>query len=455
MKEMTKEEMMQVPLLHFAQPNYKEHDNVFNSAMAFYGLVLDYRKTEDDDVRDRILAHIRLFTQSGREPQFDVHAFHSYVPTCAGLALVKHTPALYEVLSKDVKNRVRIIMRAFALLGMLYTDSDNWLMYNLGMFHPVSKEQAPNLIVPTMFTVLGARYFAGSEDAFKELVFKGKDTFDYDEFIGELRDCGFRRALRSFAHGTAQSEIEGIEFATVKDLMETRTTAKQFYGITTSKIPEYIGAGKGIHLPYSIKDVIDSSADGAAYRVWYRIDGEEEYFSDTEKIYKHCAADRNPAYLVRYIFNGGECKNEVEVAKYANGIHHLGKEPVLNRNGEALTAHTQASDKVNPSLGKSGMIAEFDISARSDMTYCYLDFAMAAVIVSVCREFGFVDDGEVWGRALTLFHNGSEDLFYKDEVGYVGYNAWNQDYAEVVKKDCAHPFYRIAKAIYDEYEGEK
>ena len=67
-KEFTAEELMVYPLLHFAQPNYKEHDNVFNSAMAFYYLVLKYRETEDDDIRARIIEHIDLFTSPVREP---------------------------------------------------------------------------------------------------------------------------------------------------------------------------------------------------------------------------------------------------------------------------------------------------------------------------------------------------------------------------------------------------
>lgn len=450
----TMEELMNFPLLHFAQANYKGHDNVFNSAMDFYYLVLNYRHTEDDDVRDRIIEHINLFTSPGREPQFDVHAFHSYVPTVAGLALVKHTPNLFAALKKDTKHRVNVLMKAFAVLGIMYTSSNNWYLYNLAMFHAWSKEQAPNLSIPTFFAALGARYYAGSEEAFKELVMGEGEAFDYDGFIAELQECGFNRAIRTFAHQTQESDIDGIEFATIKDLMETRAQEKQFYGITVNKIPEEIGRGRGVHFPYSIKDFI-SSKDG--YAAWYNIDTTEERhekstcaFKNGVDIYGECYKDRIPTYLLRYIFNGGKCKNEIPVNKYASWIQHTGAEQILDSNGGTLTAHTMESDKINPSLGKDGMISEFDAGGRSDMTYCYLDFAMASVIVSVCKELGYIDDGEVWTNAISLYKNGAEDLFYKDEVGFVGYNAWDQDYKAVECQNCNFPFYRISCMIHQE-----
>lgn len=448
-KEFTTEELMVYPLLHFAQPNYKEHDNVFNSAMAFYYLVVKYRETEDDDIRARIIEHIDLFTSPGREPQFDVHAFHSYVPTTAGLALVKQTPNLFAALTKDQKKRVDVIMRAFGLFGTMYSSSDNWYRYNLAMFHGWNKTMAPNLMIPTFFAALGARYYAGSEEAFRDLLMRGKERFDYDGFIGELKECGFVRALRTFAYPMAKSEIEGVEFATIKDLMETREQKVQFYGITTSKIPEGIGTAQGIHFPYSIRDEIDYKPDGSR-KVWLNCDGEGTYIGKTFGVYYGSYKDRIPAYLLRYIFNGGECVNSVTVKQYKDWVHRIATEDVLNAKGEELTAHTEESTEQNPSLGKDGMISEFDIGGRSDITYCYLDFAMATVIVSVCKELGFIDGGEVWERALALYRNGSEDLFYKDRVGYVGYNSWDQDYREVRRKDCDFPFYRVARMLYEE-----
>lgn len=455
----TKEELLIFPLLRFNQPNFKEHDEVFNSAMVFYYLVLNYRKTKDEEIKNRIIEHIQTFTYGGCEPQFDAHAFHSYVPTTSAIALVKHTPSLYDSLSDDIKHRLDVIMRAFAVLGMAFTSASNTPRYTLCMFHEWRKRYTANLLIPTYFAVLGAYYYAGSDEDFRYLVMRDKKAdwgtvFDYDEFISELKTCGFRRALRTFTHEIPQVEVEGMTCATIRDFFETHEE-KNLYGISMKGIPEFLGRTAGIVSHYIMKDHIKSSANSTGY--FYAIENLTEINGEIRDNYPNglyrygnCYRDRIPAYLLQHIFNGGECRNEVECKYYPEWPKRNVTKPVYNDDGETFVAHTNASEKVNPSLGKEGMIAEFDCGARSDITYCYLDFAMATVIVSVCKELGYVDDGEVWANVIELYKNGSADLLYKDEVGYVGYNYWNQDYAPIEKKNCWYPFYCVACMIHED-----
>lgn len=425
-------EILQLDLLDFKKNNYKGHDVVFNGAMTLFYLVKKYYDGEDksDSIVSRIKEHVILICSGGHEPHFDAGAFHSYVPTSASICMIKDCD-LWNEFDAETHARLDLIMEMFVYLGVFCTRRTNAYSMGPGMRRKFYRG-FPNNISLTVFApmIFAGKYFGA--DGVEDLL----ASFDYDSVTRRLKQAGFTRTLEIWPEDGGNGRDTSFEELRGDTLKQVCTSTSDPVFRYSYKDGQAIGKGVGIRIGYGIPDEFGAKDETSGAPVFYNLQNIEDF----------------AAYLVRRVFCAGEIKNEVELAEYDHPYLRREKEYVLDQDGERVVASIMPTRETNPALGKPGMIQEFDFNNRSDMTYCYLDFSMATVIISACESMGICNkEHPVWGECVQLAKNGSEDLLFKDSVGYIGYNTWANDFAPVERKNCDYAFFKIAKSLYNEY----
>lgn len=416
--------------LDFASPNYKHNDVCFNSAMSLFYLVCAYRDgNHDDAIVSKIKSHVVSFSRGGHEPLFDAHAFHSYVPTSCSIALMHITPTLWNILDEDVRARLDLIERAFMRLCQLYTYKSQFPVRSATGRFSWNKMRSPdNMKMPIyMLSVACFIYCNCDYNVFKRDFVTG---FDYDAFVAELKQYDFSRALSTWAH-TFNMTTGNVTLTDMREMCVPRTELIEYFVPNENNEPVFGGYTCGIQGYYAIYDIDEFdwalAADNRKLLSFYH-DGEVR-------------SSEIAIYLVGRIFGGGEIKNSIT-------LKDMDGDTVIDSIGNAVVAHTQDTTQVNPVQGLDGLISEFDFQNRSDLWYCRLDFAMAHTLIAACKQVGLlVADAADWAAVLSLVKNGSKDLLFKDEVGYVGYNVWAGDYEPSIEKRCSCLFFEVAKSL--------
>ena len=342
------------------------------SASAFQYLVLEYRRCDRiPAIKEKIKENLVSITTSGKEPSFNLGINWHYPMIVNSIALVKDTD-IWGELEEDTKNRLTCLMKCFAYMLHYAHDKDNHYETGLGRNTHFGKKWAPNITASTIGYALPLAHFFGGNQAMVDLY----TSFDYESFIAELNEYGFTKALATFSTPAIDTEY-GFQIPSAKEILEGSAT-EQYVVETRNGLTNisYGGYGAGI---------------------------KRKFFCDSFSPFPIGITDPTLFTRLITIVYMLPVKSSITFGNYIAKI---------------------ADDTVSPEEGKKGMFFEFNHkwrSGRSWPQHAMIDFAIMNSCLSTIEELGLFNlDNTV--NAKNLMATGNNDLIYKLEHGYNGYN---------------------------------
>ena len=363
-------------------------------ASAFNFLVLEYKRCNCvPEVKEKIKQNLISITTGGKEPSFNLGLNWHYPMIVNSIALVKETD-IWGELEEDTKNRLTCLMKCFAYMLHYAHDKDNHYETGLGRNTHFGKKWAPNITASTVGYALPLAHFFGGRQAMIDLY----TSFDYEAFIAELNEYGFTKALATFSAPAIDTEY-GFQIPSAKEILEGSAT-DQYVIETRNELMNvsYGGYGAGI---------------------------KREFFCNSLSPFSISIDD--PTLFTRLI----------------NTIYML---PVKSNITFDNYVARIADGSVSPEEGKKGMFFELNHKwrgGRSCPQHAMIDFAIMNSCLSAIEELGLFNlDNTVdaKGRMTT----GNNDLIYKLEHGYLGYN----DHPQAITYESNYAGYYFWKEIW-------
>ena len=154
-------------------------------------------------VKQRLLDHLRHLIKPGNTPIFrgGGHASHTDGSMAVAIALIRHTPAIWEALSAAEKNKLDWIMRAYAAAGNFSQnyDADDDHASGVLRWTVNRKYHNPNLQEGYIGVMIAAYYYFGGADEVNAIL----ADFDFDQWIDIFQSLGFDHAAQGWQWGVA------------------------------------------------------------------------------------------------------------------------------------------------------------------------------------------------------------------------------------------------------------
>lgn len=195
-------------------------------------------------VKDAALVLLRHLIAGGNEPICSHSCWWSHAVVSAALLLVKNTPAIYNELTEDEKDRVEFLELCLAIGGNWGFNDENNYSTGLDMKGNAGKTWNPNHRQAYLPTVIMASLYFGADELDEMFV-----NFDYDEYMKKLEEYGFVNIIDAWSNAG-------------KELMENGGEAILIgqQGVNGQKAGDSAGTGKGVKIPfkylgYSLKEI--------------------------------------------------------------------------------------------------------------------------------------------------------------------------------------------------------
>lgn len=338
------------------------------SSKALYYLTLatlsnpETKATNGMLTKDAALAQVRSIIAGGREPFACSGPYWGHAVAAAALVIVKNTPAVYNELTQDEKDRMDWLMKALAIVGnWSYNDKNNYstgfdLMGNFG------KGWNPNYRNTYLSVVLSASLYFGGADKLDAIY----TSFSYDEYMKKFEEYGFSNISNCWA-------ISG------KNVLENGGTLTLLGGTGSSgmKAGDPGGTGVGVKIPFTYQSMPLSNAFG---------------------IFEH---------LMRYTYSS-TVRNDFGT-KGGDDYSYI-------ISGKTSPFTGKAGMMLEFAGGDGGGI-------RSSASYCYESFMIINAVYANFKLFGGWDSSTQMQKEIdSLIYVGTEDLIFKLEEGYAGYS---------------------------------
>jgi len=168
--------------------------NTLHDSRAMYYLALvarldpEARASDGTEPAARALEHVRHVIAGGNEPMArGVIAGWADNPLAQTLALVRRTPALWDRLNADERERCDWLMRALAAAGNYCHNQAAYIKRDIPQAEAWGKAWNANHVEGYVGVMIAAwHYFGGADAVNAELA-----SFDYDRWLGEFRRLGF------------------------------------------------------------------------------------------------------------------------------------------------------------------------------------------------------------------------------------------------------------------------
>lgn len=362
---------LETDLIAFPSETLNHGVSCVENASAFFYLATAFcNNPEDKNVKSKILEHLNELTSGGKEPSFNIGHTWSYPMIVNGIALLKKSP-LWSELEAETIERINCLMKGFAYLLHYACDKDNNYETGLRRDQHWGKHWSPNCYANLLLYAMCLCDYFGGKDAFAELFI----SFNYDNYIADLKKFNFTHALKTFS--TPAIETEYFRIPSAKEILEgTATTQYHVEELDNITNYSYGGEGKGIkrEFLYSIRKPTPASG-------WDIVRGV------ASRMYKL------------------PCVSAIE---FSNGVAKI------------------ADDTVSPEEGKIGMFYELNQawrSGRSSINHARIDFAIMISSMYAMKELKLMDimNEPMLNTLYERIRIGNDDLIYKLEHGYKPY----------------------------------
>lgn len=356
-------------------PSTGNSNGAQKSASAIYYLTLasyfDANAAASDGTlcKDAALKQIRYLIAGGNEPFACVGCFWGHAIVASSMVLVKNTPAVYDELTADEKERIDWLMRGLAIAGNWGYNDKNDYSTGVGLFGDFGKGWNPNFRNTYLSVVLSASMYFGGADELDKIF----TEFDYDTYIKKYEEYGFTKILGTWTVGG-------------KDLMENGG--------------ECFLAIDGIGLSYMTKG--QSGGTGAGVKIPFLYNGKR---ADTMYLFDNLA-DYTYSYttISEYGTPGTEDHCYILSGK---------KSPMEGQMG--MMREFASGDGGSGNGGST---------IRSRTTYGFDSYSILTTVYANMKLFGGWDSSTKEMREMdNRIYVGNEDLLFKLEEGYRGFSS--------------------------------
>ncbi|MBO5789301.1 MAG: hypothetical protein J6R42_05090 [Clostridia bacterium] len=194
------------------------HNELCGSAALLYLILCEkyYPGTKSkngDTAISRIESHIRYLIQPGNEPSMRCGPYWGYPVTSAALTVLRKTPHLWQLFTKEEQSRLDDIMHCFAIECAWATNDCNDFWTGPELRGNYRKGWNPNHRSPGVLPIMFATIYFDSVDKVNAML----TDFDYDAFVAHLTEIGFTSALATVTTAGKTLMEEGGECFLLKD----------------------------------------------------------------------------------------------------------------------------------------------------------------------------------------------------------------------------------------------
>ena len=365
---------------------YEGNGELYYCASAFLYLTIEEHKMHDDRIKDRILEHVRSLIAGGNEPMFTAGPFWHYESVSMGLAVVRHTPSVYDCLDEVEREKIDVIMKCFAIATAFVSNDCNFYSTGATLTGNHSKRWNPNHRMGMVFPIIAAKVYFSAVGNARQIIDDILTSFDHDEYINTFEKFGFTRALYGWTTKSIVLE-DGRKAPDAKELMMRGGEA--FLSVEDSgsihnklKLGKPLGYGKGIREPFLYHG--------------FDLDHHELIIND----------------MYQFNYSGGKVISDT--SNLPSGTDEDGKPLCYILDGTK-----------SPVDGMYGMMYELvshDAGGiRSSTSYCMHDFILVTETLAALTELGFYDPKD-YPELFALIKVGNADVIYKGEHGYRSYS---------------------------------
>ncbi len=373
----------------FQQKELFDHaGDVNNQSSAFLYLALaqhDY--PVDGPVQERVLAHVRNLISGGKEPMFNAGPFWHYETISMALAVVRHTPSLWDHLTGEEQDRVDLVMECFAISTAFATDDDNFYKTGPALTGNFYKTWNPNHRMAMILPIVAATvYFSADGQDGAARVNRVLTGFDHAAYIERFDQYGFTRVKACWTTPGGQLP-DGTCAPGAAELMMNGGAAylcAEDSGSVSNglKAGDPAGTGVGVRTTYTYCGVGLDDLAGIVELLYRNNYSGGTVVSDTSGYRNGTDADGNP---LAYILDGTR----------------------------------------SPVEGEQGMMLEFisndAAGIRSSNSYCTHDFILVVQSLAALQSLDAYDF-DPQSDLFRLVWVGNTDLIYKNEHGYHAYS---------------------------------
>ena len=328
----------------------------------------------------RAAEHLHHFVADGSAvPPFTLGPIWAYCPLAAAIALAKETPAVWDLLTDEEREKYDFIAVTLARLLAFATADDNDYRTGPSMRGNYCKNWNPNyrlaVVTPMIFL---SRYLGGAAALDAHLA-----SFSYDETVAKFKKYGMTRAVAEWTV-PAPTLQDGTKGPTAKDFLENGGPAYLVHvgDATAARLHNFegkpAGSGKGVRVKY---------------------------------LYHGNTADQANAILTDLLhnnFSGGAV-----ISCY--GTYEDGSPKAYILDGTK-----------SPYEGQMGMMKEFASGdgngIRSGLGYCSHDFVMICGALLSAKELQLFDlNAPENAEIAALAKVGCADFLYKAAHGYMSF----------------------------------
>ena len=361
------------------------------SACALYYLTLathldpNAKATDGTLCKDAAIGQLKYLVAGGHEPFACVGCYWGHAVVASSLVLLQETPAIYDELDDDTKDRMDWLMKALAIAGNWgYNDANDYstgfdLLGNFG------KTWNPNYKNTYLSIILSASMYFDYQNIDIDTIFI---NFEYDEYINKFEELGFTNILATWT--TVDSEGKSIG-----EYMENGGSCYLLGGIGQAgdAAGDYGGTGKGVKQEF-------------AYTVQVQND---------------------------FVEAGTVLRTENTIELFMNLLYSTYTWNVINGYGTPETANHAyiLSGKESPFTGQMGMMKEFaggdSKGIRSRCDYCYDSFEILMTVYANMKLLeGWDSSTDAMQKLDNRVYVGTEDMMFKMAEGYHGYSNGKQ-----------------------------
>lgn len=366
---------------------YEGNGWLYQACSAFLYLVLEEHEKPEKTTRERILEHIRNLIAGGNEPMFTAGPFWHYESLSLALAVVRHTPSVWEKLTAAEQDKLDLLMRCYAIGTAFVSNDCNFYMTGPSLTANYGKNWNPNHRMAMVFPIVAAYlYFSASQPNPREYVDGILTEFDHDAYVRKFEEYGFTRAKYCWTTKGILLE-DGTKAPDAKELMmEGGRAYLSVMDSGSKKCGGFLGkdlqGGEGVRRPF-----LYHGLDLDAYR---------EIAND----------------LYRHNYSGGRVISDTS-----------SKNGGCDEEGNARCYILDGTR--SPVEGREGMMKELVAGDghgfRSSTSYCMHDFVLVTESMAALTAIGGYNAKD-YPQLFEMICVGNADVIYKGEHGYRSYS---------------------------------
>ena len=380
------EQALSQPLICY-KDFYEGNGWLYQACSAFLYLALEEHEKSSRQINERVLMHIRNLIAGGNEPMFTAGPFWHYESLSLGLAVVRHTPSVWDQLTDVEKDKLDLLMRCYAIGAAFVSNDCNFYMTGPSLTANYSKTWNPNHRMAMVFPIVAAYlYFSAVARDPRAYVDSVLLDFDHDTYIRKFEEYGFTRAKYCWStkgilldDGTKAPDASELMMNGGTAYLSVMDSGSKKCGATLGK--DLLG-GKGVRRPF----------------LYHGFDLDD---------YREIAND-----LYRHNYSGGRVISDT--ASRNGGCDENGNPRSYILDGT-----------VSPVEGREGMMKELmagdGYGFRSSISYCMHDFVLVTESMAALTAVGGYDVRS-FPELLALIKVGNADVIYKGEHGYRSYS---------------------------------